>query len=248
MRHLLRAGAGLWGVLAILLAWQLGVWLTGVNSIVLPSPASVAVDLAANPGLYASNTVETVVLAALGLVGGMALGTILAMLCWASGVLAGLLTPLGVVFASVPVVAIIPVLARVLGYDRRTVLAVVVIICFFPAFVFTGAGLRALPPGSADLFRVLGATRARSLRLLALPASLPDWSVALRLAAANSILAATVAEFLMGTSGLGYLFSAARSEFDMARALGASAVATAMSVLAFTVTSVLEARLRQEWR
>lgn len=245
---MLRAGAGLWGIVAILVAWQVGVWVTGVNSIVLPSPVSVAADMVGNPGLYASNTVETVVLAVLGLVGGMALGTGLAVLCWASGVLAGLLTPLGVVFASVPVVALIPILARVFGYDRRTVLAVVVIICFFPAFVFTGAGLRALPAGSADLFRVLGASRGRSLRLLALPASLPDWSVALRLAAANSILAAMVAEFLMGTSGLGYLFSAARSEFDMARALGASAVATVVSVAAFAATSVLEARIRQGWR
>ena len=248
MRRVLRAGGGLWGIGAILLLWQLGVWLTGVNSIVLPSPASVVTDIWAEPSLYAVNTVETVVLAALGLLGGMALGTVLAVLCWASGILSGLLTPLGVVFASVPVVALIPILARVFGYDQRTVLVVVIIICFFPAFVFTGTGLRALPPGSADLFRVLGAGRGRLLRLLALPAALPDWSVALRLAAANSILAATVAEFLMGTSGLGYLFSAARSEFDMARALGASAVATLVSVLAFSVTSILEARIRRGWR
>lgn len=248
LKSLGRAGASLWGVLAILVVWQVGVWVTGVNSIVLPGPLAILADIRDNPGLYLGNTVETVLLAVAGLVGGMALGTGLAVLCWASGVLAGLFTPLGVVFASVPVVALIPILARVFGYDRRTVLAVVVIICFFPAFVFTGAGLRALPPGSADLFRVLGAPKARRLRLLALPAALPDWSVALRLAAANSILAAMVAEFLMGTSGLGYLFSAARSEFDMARALGASAIATVVSVSAFAVTSVLEARIRRGWK
>jgi ABC-type nitrate/sulfonate/bicarbonate transport system permease component len=189
-----------------------------------------------------------VLLAAMGLVLGVALGTGLAILTWFSRFLAGLLTPLGIVFASVPVVALIPVLARIFGYDMRTVLAIVVIICFFPAFVFTTAGLRALPPGSEDLFRALGAPMRRRLWLLALPAALPDWSVALRLAAANSILAAMVAEFLMGTSGLGYLFASARSDFDMEKALGASAIATAISVLSFLLASRFEDWARRNWR
>ena len=60
-------------------------------------------------------------------------------------------------FSSVPVVALIPVIARLLGYDTSTVLAIVVIITFFPSFVFASSGLRSPPPGSEDLFRVLGA-------------------------------------------------------------------------------------------
>ncbi|WP_073133149.1 ABC transporter permease [Muricoccus roseus] len=237
-----------WGILAILLFWQLWVGLSGVNSIVLPSPMGMLRSLAADPALYLSSTAQTVALAALGLVLGVALGTGLAVLTWFSRFLAGLLTPLGIIFASVPVVALIPVLARIFGYDMRTVLAIVVIICFFPAFVFTGAGLRALPPGSADLFRVLGASTWRRLVLLALPAAVPDWAVALRLAAANSILAAMVAEFLMGTSGLGYLFASARSDFDMEKALGASAIATVISVLSFLLASRFEGWAGRNWR
>ena len=46
-----------------------------------------------------------------------------------------------------------------------------------------------------------------------------------RLAASHAILAAMVAEFLMGTSGLANLFHAAKDELNMERA-GASAIAT----------------------
>jgi len=237
-----------WGVLALLVAWQLWVSISGLNSIVMPSPMDVLRDVAAVPGLYLANAGQTVLLAAVGLVLGMALGTGLAVLTWFSRILAGLLTPLSLVFASVPVVALIPVLARIFGYDIRTVLAIVVIISFFPAFVFTGAGLQALPAGSADLFRVLGASRLTRLRLLALPAAVPGWAVALRLAAANSILAAMVAEFLMGTSGLGQLFATARSDLDMGRALGASLVATLVSVACFLAASRAEAAARRHWR
>jgi NitT/TauT family transport system permease protein len=248
MSAVLRALRASWGILAILLFWQIWVAFSGVNSIVLPGPMGMLRSLAAAPGLYLASTVQTVALAALGLVLGVALGTGLAILTWFSRFLAGLLTPLGIIFASVPVVALIPVLARIFGYDMRTVLAIVVIICFFPAFVFTGAGLRALPRGSDDLFRVLGASTGKRLRLLALPAAMPDWAVALRLAAANSILAAMVAEFLMGTSGLGYLFAEARSDFDMERALGASAIATVISVLSFFLASRFEGWAQRNWR
>nr|WP_305123165.1 ABC transporter permease subunit [Roseomonas sp. GC11] len=177
----------------------------------------------------------------------MALGTGMAVLTWLSRLLGGLLTPLGLVFASVPVVALIPVLARLFGYDTRTVLAIVSIISFFPSFVFTGSGLRALPPGSDDLFRVLGASRWARLRLLAGPAALPDWTVALRLAGANAILAAMLAEFLMGSGGLGEIFHAARADLDMNRALGASAIATVVSVLCFLGASRLEQAARRRW-
>lgn len=237
----------LWGVLVIVLLWEFWVTASRLNTIVMPRPLDVVADIATAPGIYFASMAQTLLLAVAGLILGMFVGTALAILTWLSRILAGLLTPLGLIFASVPVVALIPVLARIFGYDIRTVLAIVVIISFFPAFVFTSAGLRALPPGSDDLFRVLGASSFRRLWFLAIPAAVPEWAVALRLAAANSILAAMVAEFLMGTSGLGHLFHAARADLDMSRALGASAIATVISVVSFLAASGFEKKVRQHW-
>ena len=244
---LLTSLQSLWGVLAIVVLWELWVNLSQLNTIVMPRQLDVVFDIASAPGFYFASTAQTLLLAVAGLTFGMIIGTTLAILTWLSRILAGLLTPLGLIFASVPVVALIPVLARIFGYDIRTVLAIVVIISFFPAFVFTSAGLRALPPGSDDFFRVLGAPTIRRLWFLAIPAAVPEWAVALRLAAANSILAAMVAEFLMGTSGLGHLFHAARADLDMSRALGASSIATVISVVCFLAASGLEKRVRQHW-
>ncbi|MDE1996538.1 MAG: ABC transporter permease subunit, partial [Rhizobiaceae bacterium] len=147
-----------WGVMAVLLVWQGWVSITGVNAIVMPPPASVIADIFTSPGVYLQNGGQTLLLAALGLVIGMALGTLIAVIAWTSRVMSGILVPLSLIFSSVPVVTLIPVLARIFGYDVKTVLAIVVIISFFPAFVFTSAGLKALPPGSDDLFTVLGAS------------------------------------------------------------------------------------------
>jgi ABC-type nitrate/sulfonate/bicarbonate transport system permease component len=233
-----------WGILAVLIAWELWVVINDFNPIVMPTPQGVFRDLVTNPGIYIENTAVTFSIALVGLIGGMLIGTGLAVITWFSPVLSGLVSPTAVLFSSVPVVAMIPIIARMLGYNSATEIAIVVIITFFPSFVFTTSGLRALPAGSQDLFSVLGASKLTTLRRLALPAAIPNLAIALRLAAAHAILAAMIAEFLMGTNGLGYLFAVTKQEFLTERAFGTSVVATAISVIAFLATTHLERRVR----
>lgn len=244
LRALIREG---WGILLLVALWQAWVIVMELNAIVMPRPLGVLQDLVQQPGIYWRNAVYTVGAAIAGLFLGMALGTVLAVLAWLSTILAGLLTSLTVLFSSVPVVTLIPIIARLLGYDFNTVLAIVVIICFFPAFVFTTSGLRALPAGSADLFKALGARSASTLFRLALPAAVPNWMVALRIASANAILAAMIAEYLMGTAGLGYLFGETKADFNMERAFGATVVATVVSMLFFLAAMAAERLVKERW-
>ena len=236
-----------WGILLILIAWEAWVVINDFNPIVMPSPQGVFIDMATNPRIYIENTAVTFLIALIGLIGGMLIGTGLAVLTWFSPILSGLVSPTAVLFSSVPVVSLIPIIARILGYNMATEIAIVVIITFFPSFVFTTAGLRALPQGSQDLFTVLGASKISTLRRLALPAAFPNLAIALRLAAAHAILAAIIAEFLMGTNGLGYLFAVTKQEFLTERAFGTSVIATAISVIAFLATSWVEGRIRTRY-
>lgn len=237
-----------WGVIGILVLWQAWVSISGLNAIVLPTPASVAIDLVSNPGLYAASAAKTFAVALLGLIFGLSAGVLLALVAWASRLLNGLLTPLGLIFSCIPVVALIPIIARLLGYDMRTEIAVVAISAFFPTFVFVGAGLRALPPGSDDLFKVFGASRAQRFLRLVLPAAVPNLMIALRLTAPEAILAAILAELLMGTSGLGYMFREAAGRFAMERAFGTSIIATITAVICFGLVMAAERRVEARWK
>jgi NitT/TauT family transport system permease protein len=244
---ILRLVEDYWGVLLLLIAWQLWVVVNRFNPIVMPTPTAVLGDLLSHPEVYLRNVGITLAVAVFGLVVGMLVGTALAVAAWFSPIASGLLNPLTVLFSSVPVVALIPVIARLLGYDTSTVLAIVVIITFFPSFVFASSGLRAPPPGAEDLLRVLGASRLAMLWRLALPAALPNLAIAFKLAAAHAILAAMVAEFLMGTSGLGYLFAKTKADFQTEQAFGASAVATVISATAFLLAGWVERRVRERY-
>jgi NitT/TauT family transport system permease protein len=222
-----------WPFLALLALWQAWVTLGHVQAIVMPAPFGVAAELARDPGLYLREGSTTLIAAALGLAIGTFLAALVAVLAWSSPFVTGALTLPALLVQSTPVVALLPVISRVMGYDRRTIVAATVLITFFPTLVLIASGLRALPAGSDALFSALGAGRLTRLRYLALPAAIPSALTALRISSANCILAALVAEYLMGTSGLGRLFAVAQTTFDTDRAWAACVVATAISVAAF---------------
>ena len=244
---LIRLVEDYWGILLLLVAWEAWVIANSFNLIVMPTPTAVLHDLVTYPMIYLGNVGITLAVAVFGLVAGMAVGIGLAVAAWFSPIASGMLNPLTVLFSSVPVVALIPVIARLLGYDTSTVLAIVVIITFFPSFVFASSGLRQPPPGAEDLFRVLGASRLDLLRRLALPAAMPNLAIAFKLASAHAILAAMVAEFLMGTTGLGYLFAKTKSDFQTEQAFGASLVATVISATAFLAAGWVEKKVRERY-
>lgn len=229
-----------WGIIAVVVAWQLWATLSGYNEIVVPTPVEVAGDLIRHPGIYAGDTLSTLSMALLGLAIGMVLGFVLALGVWFSPFAAGVISPVALVVRSIPIITILPVLAQVIGYGNKLVPIVTALLAFFPAFVMTGAGLRGAPPTNLDMMRSLGASRLQVLRRVLVPTAVPSMLVALRLAAATCVLGAVLAEFLAGTRGLGDLFSDARIRFEMQRAWGAALIATVMSVALFLGATRLE--------
>jgi NitT/TauT family transport system permease protein len=170
----------------------------------------------------------------------MGFGTALAVAVWSSRVVSGMMTPVALIMRSVPVVAMIPVLARVFGYGWTTVLVITSVVSFFPAFVLVGARLRDAPQATSDLMAVLGASRLTLLRRLLLPHAVPGLLVAFRLTASTAVLGAMLAEYLMGGRGLGTLFAQSVSFYQVDRAWGTALVATVVSVACFVAARAIE--------
>lgn len=233
----------LWPVLLLLLLWQAWVSATGYNSIVVVPPGAVARDLWHYPAIYLAPALHTLGFALGGLLAGLAGGALLALAAWLSELIAGVTTPFALLLSATPVVCLIPVIARLFGYDARSELVAIAVMTMFPSFVYCGTGLRALPAMSHDVLQVLHASRWQYLRLLALPAALPALATALRVGATCSVLVALLAEYLMQTGGLGALFAVTMQQLHLARALGASAVAMALSTLLFEASRAIEHRV-----
>ncbi|NAZ75271.1 ABC transporter permease subunit [Kineococcus sp. T13] len=243
MRRALGALAHYWPIAAVFVGWDLWVVLNGYTTVVAPRPGLVLADIAAEPGAYAGDLLRTLLTSLVGLVLGMGVGILAAIAVWSSAAVSGVVTPAALVLRSVPVTAMIPVIARVAGYGDSSILLIIVVVSFFPAFVLTVSGLAATPAAGRDLFGVLGAGRLRTLVRLQLPHAVPHVMVAFRLTAPSAVLAALLAEYLVGTGGLGHLFSTARSYMELERAWGTALLATVVSVLVFVLARGAERRV-----
>jgi sulfonate transport system permease protein len=228
--------------------WQL--WISGaaVPAIVAPSPGGVLEALRADPAEYLRAAGLTLASSLGGLVTGAVLGVGLAVTVSLAPWLRSFLSPVALLIPTVPIVVFIPILGSVFGYGMQTVLASCVLMAFFPVYVIMLSGLGARPPGSDDLFSVYGAGRTQRLLRLSLPASLPAFLLAIRLAAANCVLIAISAEWLMGRGGLGRVFSEKRVVLDTGGAWAAVLVSVVLSVLAYRAAVTLERRLGARWK
>lgn len=229
------------GALLVLLAlWQLWIWAGDVDALVMPSPAAVLGDIFGNPGAYLPETMTTLRAALSGLLFGLVLGVALAILSWWSTILRGLITPPVMLVRSVPMMAMIPIFARIVGYNGWTVVVVSTLVAYFPAYILTLSGLSSAGAASRDLFTVLGSRRREVLRHLALPAAIPSALTALRLASVACVVGALIAEYVASTNGLGYLFIRTRLDYQIDRSWGVALTATLLSVVMFGIASSIE--------
>ncbi|MGC4934730.1 ABC transporter permease [Gordonia sp. DT30] len=232
-----------WPVPAILVAWDLWVLGNGYTSTVAPRPWSVIADVVTQFHAYRDPVLYTLGMSIGGLIGGTVVGFVGAVLVWWSSALSGVVTPAALVVRSVPLTAMIPIIARVVGYGDTAVLASTILISFFPAFVLTLSGLNSIPAVDDDLVASLGGGRWQLFRRVGLLHALPNLAVSVRITAPTAILAAMLAEFLMGSHGLGALFSQSQGYQNADRAWGTALIASVVSLLVFTAARVLERRV-----
>jgi NitT/TauT family transport system permease protein len=235
---LLRVANVVWPLALVLAAWSLWVAVGDVPPAVAPQPSAVASYLGSHLGSFAGDTWHTIEVVLAGLVIGTAAGVLLAALSWFSEVLRAVIDGPALLTQCLPVATITPVLARVFGYGIGTMVVITALISFFPVLVFATAGFRRTPPGSEDLFVVLGAGVWQRFWRLAAPAAVPRVLVALRMSVVAAVAGTMLAQWIMGTTGLGSRLIVAQSSFRTAEAWASSVVSIVLSVLLYTAVSM----------
>jgi sulfonate transport system permease protein len=227
-------------VAALLGLWQAWIKLGAVSPLVAPGPSRVLDDLRSSPAAYLAATGHTLGTAGLGLAIGSLLGVALAIACWWSVLVAGIAVPGLVLLVATPLVALFPLFARVFGYSGSTVVVIAAVMVLLPGFVYARAGLAAGLRSHRDMARSFGADRRALFTAVVIPSALPHLATGLRIAAGSSVVAAVVAESLIGTAGLGVDFTYAYSLLQMPRAFGAALMIIAVSLAVFAAFGQLE--------
>lgn len=242
------------GLMALLLsAWELACRATGVPAYFLPPPSQVAAAAASGfPVLVpaAWNTLS-VALVALALATGGALA--LAVLVGLSPLLERAVRPLASALQVTPVVAVAPLILIWAGIDHpeRAVIALAVLVAFFPIFSGAVTGLHSADPDLERLFELYGASRLQRVLRLRLPASVPFLMEGLKVGAGLAIIGAVVAEFAAGSGGvrgLAWQILDAGNKLQTDRMIASLMVLAVMGVVVHAGLEQLERAGLRWWR
>lgn len=182
----------------------------------------------------------TIAVAVPGYVAGLLLGVGLSALFELFPSVRRTLTPIAVALRCVPIIAVAPLLVQALGRGAVGTTVVVAIMIFFPTLVSCLYGLRQTPGQITDWFAVYATPPWRVLLLARLPAMLPAFFAAARIAAPSAILAATVAEWLATGTGIGHLLAITAATSVYTTLWSAVVVVTIVAVVAYWLVELLE--------
>lgn len=156
--------------------------------------------------------------------------------------------PLAIAANSVPIIAFAPIANLWFGVASITSkIAIVAVLCYFPAMISTVRGLLATDPREIELMHSYAATEFEILRKVRVPVALPYILSALKLSTTLAMIGAIVAEFFGGSfSGLGYLIRNDAVLFRFPASWSAIVVASLFGISFYLLITALE-RVLMPW-
>ena len=232
---------GLFGLLLLWL-WQVLVVGFDIPMVLLPSPARIGHQLAANAGQLWQDFRQTFLKSVLaGFTLGSASGFVVALLVDRSLFLQRGLLPLGSLVSAIPIVGIAPIMVMWFGFDWQSKAAVIVVMTFFPMLVNTIAGLAASSTIERDLMHSYAAGYWQTLLKLRLPSALPFIFNALKINSTLALIGGIVAEFF-GTPvvGMGFRISVEIGRMNVDMVWATIAVAALAGSMLYGVLALIE--------
>lgn len=225
------------------LLWQLAVVMTDLPSYILPPPSRVLVTLLERWDFLWQHAWLTLAEIVLGMIFGVLLGCLSALVLASFPPARRWLLPVLVVSQAIPVFALAPLLVIWLGYGMASKVAAATIIIYFPVTSAFFDGLRHVERGWLDLARVMDAKPARELIYLRAPAALPGLASGLRVAAAIAPIGAIIGEWVGASAGLGYVMLQANARMQIDVVFAALLVLALVAVALYYAVDALLRRL-----
>ena len=236
----------LWSVSAIagiLILWQLISSMGIVDAFLLPSPVQVARAFVAEFPALMEHSVITLTEAFLGLVIGIGLGFIMAVLMDHFEILYQAFYPLIVLTQTIPTVAIAPLLVLWFGYEMMPKVILIVLTTFFPLTVGLLSGFKAADEDAMNLLRAMGAGRWQIFRYIKLPGAIPEFFSGLRISASYAVVGAVISEWLGGFGGLGVYMTRVKQAFAFDKMFAVIFLISLISLLLMKGVDLLQKKL-----
>jgi NitT/TauT family transport system permease protein len=251
-KHFAALGNALLVFVALLVLWQLVLWIFHVPRFMLPSPFAVAQAIVARfPALLTSLSI-TAAEAAGGLLASIGVGVLIALIFAQSRWVRRMLYPYTILLQTVPTVAIAPLILMWIGAGTAAVTLIAFIISLAPIIANTTQGLISVDENLVHLFLMHNASPRQVLFKLRLPNAVPSLFVGIRIASGIAVIGAITGELFAGSTqigqgGLGYSILYALSQLQTDYLFALVFAATVLGFSFFFVVMFLEWYFLHRW-
>lgn len=195
-------------------------------------------------GLWTSSQVAGIGLM-IAIVVGVLLATVMSQAKWIENAT----YPFLVALQAMPILAFVPLIGSLFGFDFWSRVLVCVMIALFPIVANTLFGLISVDRGYHELMSLNGASRLTRLVKLQFPAAMPSIFTGLQISAGLSVVGAVVGDFFFrqGAPGLGRLINTYQASNENEQMFGAVIVSALLGIAVFVFFGWLGRRVVGHW-
>lgn len=236
----------------IFLIVLLGLWQFGAGNLdaayILPTPSQIMKKMwELREPLLKEHLPATMKITLIGLGVSIVLGVLLAVLMDLSEVLEEALYPIVVVTQTIPTMAIAPLFVVWFGYGIWGKVLVTILVTFFPVTITVFDGFKSVKREMIELMMTYGASKKDIFFKLKMPAALPSFFSAVKMAIPLSIIGAAIGEWLGAQSGLGYFSRRMMTQLDGAGVFAPVVLLSVTAMVLVGIVVILE-KIMVRWR
>lgn len=247
-RGLVRGALTLLGLLVLLYVLWIGfLWFFDVDSFFGKSPSQVW-EWLQDPESGAERRAElldafwfTAKESTLGYLVGTLVAVAVASLFVLSSALERAVMPIALALRSVPIVALVPLLAYIFGRGSMGSMVIITIIVWFPTLVLVTSGLRSVSAQAVDLMAAYDASPLTTLWKIRMPSAVPALFASAKIGVPLAVLGSLLNGWLSSGTGLGNLMVLSTTSSQYSRLWAAVVLVTLSSVLVVAVIDAFEA-------
>ena len=233
--------------IAILIIWQVTVTAMEVPSYLIPTPLDIIEEFKSDWQVLLMHSRVTLTETVIGLSISIGIALLIGTLMDFVPILKKCLYPIMYITQMIPTITIAPLLVIWFGFGIKSKVLCVVLTCFFPILINFTDGIESIDRDYLNLFKIMKANKVKTFIHLKFPMSMDKLFTGLTISSTYAFVAATVAEWLGGSAGLGVYMVRAKSSYALDKVFACTILVVAFSLIFVLLIKALKKLLLKRY-
>ena len=224
----------------LVLIWQFVVASGKVERYILPAPTDIVDVLIREAAVLFDHSLVTIKETLIGLLIGIGIGFILAILMDRFKFIRAAFYPFIVLSQTIPTVAIAPILVIWFGYEMLPKVILIVLTTFYPIAMGVYDALQQIDKDYLVLLDSMKASQLDKYKYAKIPMIGPNFFSSLKISTSYAVIAAVVSEWLGGFKGLGVYMTRVRKAYALDKMFAVIIITSLLSMVLVGIVTIIE--------